>query len=86
MVYLFPYMPITAQAAKKLRHDRKRTGQTKIVRESLRDLLKAMRKSPSTKILAKVFSALDKAAKRNIIHPNHAARLKSNLAKLIAKK
>lgn len=86
MVYLGSYMPITAQAAKKLRHDRKRTGQTMVVRESLRDLIKTMRKSPSAKTLTKVFQALDKAAKRNIIHANRAARLKSNLAKLVAKK
>ncbi len=79
-------MPITAQASKKLRHDRKRTKQTMIVRESLRNLVKSMRKTPSAKTLPQVFAALDKAAKRNIIHKNKASRLKSNLAKLIAKK
>jgi small subunit ribosomal protein S20 len=79
-------MPIIAQAAKKLRHDRKRTKQTMAVRESLRTLVKSMRKTPTSKTLTQVFQALDKAAKRNIIHKNKAARLKSNLAKLIAKK
>ncbi len=79
-------MPITAQASKKLRHDKKRTKETMVVRESLRTVIKSMRKAPSAKTLTKVFQALDKAAKRNIIHKNKAARLKSNLAKLIAKK
>lgn len=79
-------MPITKQAAKKMRHDHNRTTQTMQARESLRTLVKAMRKAPTAKMLSKVFSSLDKAAKRNIIHANKAARLKGNLAKLIAKK
>lgn len=55
-------------------------------RETLRTLIKTMRKSPSAKNLTRVFSALDKAAKRNIIHANKASRLKANLARLLAKK
>lgn len=79
-------MPVIAQAAKKLRHDRKRTKQTSHAREVLRDVVKAMRKSPSAKSLSKAFQELDKAAKRHIIHKNKANRLKANLAKLLAKK
>jgi small subunit ribosomal protein S20 len=79
-------MPIIAQAAKKLRHDRKRTKQTMEVRESLRNVIKVMRKTPTPKTLSSVFQALDKAAKKNVIHKNKASRLKANLAKLIAKK
>ena len=37
----------------------------------------------ATKILNEVFSLLDKAAKRNIIHPNKAARKKSTLSLLL---
>ncbi|OGG11624.1 hypothetical protein A2Z00_01005 [Candidatus Gottesmanbacteria bacterium RBG_13_45_10] len=79
-------MPIIARAAKKLRHDRKRTIQTSKTKKSLHDLVKAARKTPSKKALSHVFQALDKAAKRHIIHPNKAARLKSRLSKLTAKK
>ena len=50
------------------------------------DLVKTMRKSPSAKTLAQIFSAVDKAVKRNIIHANKAARFKSRLAALLAKK
>jgi len=78
-------MPITAQASKKLRHDRKRTKQTTAVRKVLHDVVKSVRKSPSKKSLSLAFQTLDKAAKRNIIHPNKAARLKSRLAKLLKK-
>ncbi len=79
-------MPIIARAAKKLRHDRRRTKVTMASREALRNLIKSFRKSPSKKTLNHVFQALDKAAKRNIIHANKAARLKSRLSDVIAKK
>lgn len=78
-------MPIIASAAKKLRHDRKRTLQNERMRSKLQRLLKSMRKKPAKKTLASVFAVLDKAAKTRIIHPNKAARLKSRLAKLLVK-
>lgn len=79
-------MPIIAQASKKLRHDRRRTKQTMAARESLRNIIKGFRKSPTKKTLTGVFRALDKSAKRHIIHKNKAARLKSRLSKAMAKK
>lgn len=79
-------MPIIARAAKKLRHDRRRTKQVTTTKDALRKLVKSFRKSPTKKSLDKVFQALDKSAKRNIIHPNKASRLKSRLSRLIAKK
>ena len=79
-------MPITKRAIKKLRHDRVRAVQTKKVRESLRSLVKSVRKHPTKTSLSSVFAALDKAAKRNVIHKNKAARLKARLSKLLAKK
>jgi len=42
-----------------------------------------MRKQPTKKSLALVFSALDKAAKTGVIHKNKAARLKARLSKLL---
>lgn len=78
-------MPIIAQAQKKLRHDRKRTKQTMSIRKAVHDVVKSTRKSPSKKSLSAAFRALDKAAKRNVIHKNKAARLKSRLSKLLKK-
>jgi small subunit ribosomal protein S20 len=78
-------MPIIARAAKKLRHDRKRTKVTMAARENLRGVVKSFRKSPTKKSLKDVFRVLDKAAKRNIIHKNKSARLKSRLSHLLAK-
>ena len=78
-------MPIIAQAAKKLRHDRKRTKQTASRRRALADVIKSTRKSPSAKNLTHSFTALDKAVKLGIVHKNKAARLKSRLSKLMRK-
>lgn len=78
-------MPITKQASKKLRHDRKRTKETMVVRKVLHDVVKSVRKTPSKKSLSLAFKTLDKAAKRSVIHPNKAARLKSRLSKLLKK-
>ncbi len=79
-------MPITKQAEKKLRHDRKRTVEIKRVHAALHKLVKSMRKHPTQKSLTQVFAALDKAAKTHAIHKNKAARLKARLSKLLAKK
>lgn len=42
-----------------------------------------LKKEKSLKNLSQVFSAIDKMAKKNIIHPNKAGRLKSRFSKLI---
>lgn len=78
-------MPIISRAIKKMYHDKRRTKVTSSVRKDLRDVVKTMRKNPTKKTLASVFKALDKAAKRNVIHPNKASRLKSRLSKLLKK-
>lgn len=78
-------MPIIAQAAKKLRHDKTRSIETAKARRDVREAVKTTRATPNAKNLSAVFKILDKAAKRNIIHANKAARLKSRLAKLLKK-
>jgi small subunit ribosomal protein S20 len=78
-------MPITKQAEKKLRHDRKRSIKTAKQRSDLRETVKQFRKKPTKKGLETVFSTLDKAGKLHVIHTNKAARLKSRLSKLVSK-
>lgn len=84
-VYFIP-MPITKQAEKKLRHDKKVTKQNVAKKRQLRDVVKEMRKSPTNKTLTSAFSYLDKAVKTHLIHKNKANRLKSRLSLLIPKK
>ena len=44
------------------------------------------KKNEAAKLLPKVYKALDKAAKTNVIKRNKSARLKSSAAKLLTKK
>lgn len=78
-------MPITKQASKKLRHDRKRTKLTMKIRKSVYAVVKEARKKPTKSSVSDAFKTLDKAAKRSVIHKNKAARLKSRISKLLKK-
>lgn len=75
-------MPITASAKKALRQDRRRAIINKRIKRKIKEALKKARQKPTKKTLAEAASALDRAAKKKIIHKNKAARLKSRLAKL----
>ena len=79
-------MPITKQAAKKLRRDRTIQIRNARVRRDVREAVKAVRKHPTEKALSLAAKTLDKAAKTHVVHKNKAARLKSRLAKLLGKK
>jgi len=74
-------MPIIRSAIKKVRKDKTRTARNKKRETALKALLKKARASKDKKTIQEVFSALDKAAKVKLIHPNKAARLKSRLSK-----
>lgn len=74
-------MPIIRSAIKKVRKDKVRTARNKKRSLALKGLIKKARESKGAKELSAVFSALDKAAKVKLIHPNKAARLKSRLSK-----
>jgi small subunit ribosomal protein S20 len=79
-------MPVTAQAEKKLRRDRKQQRINADHRTDLRDGVKTMRKTPTKKQLQSVFTLLDKSVKLHVIHKNKANRLKSRLSKLLVVK
>lgn len=53
----------------------------KTTRNAVRDLRATTKKKEAEVMLPKVASMLDKLAKRNIIHKNKAANLKSKLTK-----
>lgn len=79
-------MPIIKSAIKKVRKDKTRTARNKKRETALKSLIKKARVTKNAKNLQAVFSALDKAAKVHLIHPNKAARLKSRLSKVTPKK
>jgi len=56
----------------------------KTTRNMIKDLRSESNKEEATTAMPKVFSMIDKLAKRNIIHKNKAANLKSSLANKVA--
>jgi len=79
-------MPLIESAKKALRQDKRRTIVNRNIKEALRLALKEAREKRSSKSLSKAFSALDIAAKKNVIHRNKASRLKSRLTKFVKTK
>lgn len=77
-------MPVLKHAKKKLRQDKKRTVDNLKIKNLYKKLLKQAKAKPSAESISAAFSAVDKAAKKFIIHKNKAARLKSSLAKAVS--
>ena len=85
-------MPNTKSAIKAARQNLKRRVVNLKALEAIRKTAKTVKKfvtaankSEATKALTSAFAALDKAAKKNIIHKNNANRHKSRLAKMVGK-
>lgn len=79
-------MPITKSAIKKLRGDRKKAGFNKATKTKTKSAIDAFKKALSTESLAKVFSMVDKAAKKGVLKKGKANRIKSRLAKKVTSK
>ncbi len=75
-------MPLLKHAKKKLRQDKKRTADNLKIKNLFKKLIKKAKADPTTDTVAVAFQAIDKAAKKNVIHENKAARLKSSLSKV----
>jgi small subunit ribosomal protein S20 len=85
-------MPNTKSAIKAMRQNAKRREVNLTALSKIKKAEKAVRKAATAanmdeakKALQQAFAALDKAAKKNIIHANNAARNKSRLTKLVSK-
>lgn len=82
-------MPVIKSAKKKLKQDIKRTLQNKkyeVAYKKIIDKVKKHKKGGKTdELLKKAYQAIDKAAKKNVIHKNKASRLKGMVARLLNK-
>ena len=83
-------MPQRRNAIKALRITRRKTLANLDIKTDLRKTLKKFRtliqqknKNEAQSILNTVYKKLDKAAKRNILHKNTAARRKSTFSRLV---
>jgi len=79
-------MPVTKQAIKKVRADKRKTIINLRIKKALKKAVVTFRKKPSSSLLTAVYKTADKAVKGNVIHKNRANRIKSRLSKLIASK
>lgn len=76
-------MPILKNAKKALRVSKKKAELNQTYRSKMKTMLDAAKKSATVETLSRAFSAVDRAAKKNLIHKNKAAHLKSQLSKLV---
>ncbi|RJQ27472.1 30S ribosomal protein S20 [Candidatus Parcubacteria bacterium] len=75
-------MPLIKSAIKKLRQDRKKEKIRDQFRKELDKSVKKANKEKKADLVKKAISLVDKAVKKNIIHKNKGARIKSGLSKL----
>jgi small subunit ribosomal protein S20 len=85
-------MPNTASAKKRLRQDKARSAHNRSIKTAVKTKVKTVTKALESGDVAAAEAAypvaakhLDKAASKNIIHNNTAARKKSRLQKAIVK-
>jgi small subunit ribosomal protein S20 len=85
-------MPNTKSAIKaarqNLKHRTINLAQLDKIKKAVKNVRKAVtsgKLDEANKALSEAFAAYDKAAKKNIIHKNSAARKKSRLAKMIGR-
>lgn len=80
-------MPTTPSAEKRLRQSEKREKKNKSVRSRIRTLFRRVREADSVEeaegLLDRLYAELDRAAGKNVMHPNKASRKKSQLAKVV---
>lgn len=79
-------MPVTKTAKRALRGSKNKTEINKTISRKLEIAVRAAKKAKDVKKVSEASSLADRAAKKNVIHKNKAARIKSQLSKLISKK
>lgn len=84
-------MPLTKSAKKALKVDQRKKLENDLVRAKIKSALKgakisiAKNEKDVAEKLQTLYRELDLAAKKNVIHKNKAARLKSRISKSVSK-
>lgn len=84
-------MPLTSSAKKALKTDQRRKLENDLVRAKIKNALKgakisiAKKDSDVSEKIQALYRELDLASKKNVIHKNKAARLKSRITKSVSK-
>jgi small subunit ribosomal protein S20 len=78
-------LPNVKSAEKRMRTAAKRAARNKMQRSRLRTAIKKARQADTADVAETAYleakSLLDRAARKRLVHPNKAARLKSRLAR-----
>jgi ribosomal protein S20 len=77
-------MPILANAKKALRVSKKKAANNRRTKSLMKTFVDKVLKTPTAASLSEAFSQVDKAVKKNVIHRNKAARVKSRLSKILS--
>ena len=84
----FTYMANHKSAQKRIRSDEKKRLQNRLEHKTARNAIKKLKEVKTKKkgisMLPNIFSLIDKLSKKNIIHSNKAANLKSKLNKFVS--
>ena len=76
-------MPILKNAKKALRSSKRKAVVNSRTRSKMRTAVAAVEASANKETVSEAFSRIDRAVKKNLIHKNKAARLKSQVARMI---
>lgn len=76
-------MPVTKTAKRALRVSRRKEEVNTVIRTRLETAIRIAKKKGGRKNILTAISLVDRASKRNVIHQNKAARIKSTLSKLL---
>lgn len=76
-------MPITKTAKRALRSSKRKEARNNQRKAELDVAIRQFKKKPTKKAIQKTVSLVDRAAKKNLIHKNKAARIKSKLEKIL---
>ena len=78
-------MPVTKTAKRALRGSKRKGAVNKKIISVLEISVRRAKKTRKSSDIQKAISQADKARKKNVIHKNKAARIKSSLSKLFPK-
>jgi small subunit ribosomal protein S20 len=76
-------MPVTTTAKRALRGSKKKESINNVIIGKLEVAVRVAKKGKVVEKIRKAMSFADRAAKRKVIHKNKAARIKSQLSKLL---
>jgi small subunit ribosomal protein S20 len=78
-------MPVTTTAKRALRSSKNKETVNKLIIKKLEVAVRIAKRSKTSEKVLKAVSLVDRAAKKSVIHKNKAARIKSQLSKLLVK-